>query len=170
MSAIPILLADAIAAAINTAVGNGVFAPQSFTARRSYPDWDDDFKDLDSLSLDVVWVSSDGNGAAAELDSADTLQTDPSVDIAIRKRFEASDRDQTTGRLKNTSVDPLVKLVEQVYELFVAARETPLTLAPGLVANWVDCTIKTHCDYGRLRQGYFLGVVRVRWDVSKAVN
>lgn len=170
MTAIPILLADAIATAINTAEGNDVFAPQTFTARRSYPDWDDDFKDLDSLSLDVVWVSSDGNGAVAELDSADTIQTEPSIDIAIRKRFEASDRDSTTGRLKNTSIDPLVKLVEQIYELFVGARETPITLASGLVANWVDCTIKTHCDYGRLRQGYFLGVVRIRYDVSKAVN
>jgi hypothetical protein len=170
MTATPILLADALAAVLNTAVGNGTFTPQTFTARRSYPDWDDDFKDIDSLTLDVVWVSSDGNGAVAELDSVESLQTEPSIDIAIRKRFETSDRDHTTGRLKNASVDPLVKLVEQIYELFTANRETPVTLASGLVANWLDCNIKTHCDYGRLRQGYFLGVVRIRYDVSKAVN
>jgi len=138
VSAIPILLADAIATAINTAVGDDVFAPQEFTARRSYPDWDDDFGDLKDLEVDVVFVSSDGNGVTAELDSADTLETEPGVDIAIRKRFNPDDRDTTTGRLKNASVDALVELVQQVYELFASDRETPLTLESGLVANWVD--------------------------------
>lgn len=169
MSAIPILLADAMAAAINTAEGSGTFAPQEFTARRSYPDWDDDFGDLKDLSLDVVFVSSDGNGPVAELDSIGSLQTEPAVDIAIRKRFEASDR-ETDGRLKNTSVDAMVKLTEQVYELFADARMTPLTLESGRVANWVDCVIRTHCDYAKLRQGYFLGVVRVRWNVSEVLS
>jgi hypothetical protein len=168
MTAIPILLADAITAAINTAVGGGVFAPQVFTAKRSYPDWDDDFKDLKSLSLDVVWVSSDGNGAVAELDSVSTLETEPSVDIAIRKRFEPSDRD-SIGRLRNSSVDPLVKLVEQIYELFAAGRINLIDLGNSIQANWVDANIRTHCDYRRLREGYFLGVVRLRWNVSKAV-
>jgi hypothetical protein len=170
MSAIPILLADAIAAAINTAESHGTFAPHYFTAIRSYPDWDDDFGDLKDLAVDVVFVSSDGNGSTAELDSFGSLQTEPSIDIAIRKRFDPDDRETTTGRLKNTSVDPMIKLVEQVYELFAGDRDTPLTLEAGLVANWVDCVIRTHCDYGKLRQGYFLGVVRIRWNVSKGVN
>jgi hypothetical protein len=61
-------------------------------------------------------------------------------------------------------------LVEQIYELFAGDRETPLTLDGALVANWVNCVIRTHCDYGKLRQGYFLGVVRIRWNVSKDVN
>jgi hypothetical protein len=170
VSAIPILLADAITAVLNTADGNGTFAPITFDAKRSYPDWDEDFGDLKDLSLDVLFVSSDGNGATAELDSADTLQTEPAIDIAIRKRFEQSDRETKDGRLKNDSVDPLVKLVEQIYELFAGNRETPLTLASGLIANWVDCVIRTHCDYAKLRQGYFLGVVRIRWNVSKVVS
>jgi len=168
MTAIPILLADAITAAINTAAGGGAFAPQAFTAKRSYPDWDDDFKDLKSLSLDVVWVSSDGSGALAELDSFSSLETEPSIDIAIRKRFEPSDR-ETNGRLKNASVDPLVKLVEQIYELFAAGRMESIDLGNGIEANWVDASIRTHCDYRRLREGYFLGVIRLRWNVSKEV-
>ena len=170
MSAIPILLADAITAVLNAAEGNGTFAPITFDAERSYPDWDDDFGDLKDLALDVVFVSSDGNGAVAELDSVGSLETEPTIDIAIRKRFEQSDRETKDGRLKNSSVDPLVKLVEQIYELFADGRMTPLTLASGRVANWMDCVIRTHCDYAKLRQGYFLGVVRIRWNVSETLN
>jgi hypothetical protein len=168
MTATPTLLADAMTAAINTAAGDGDFVPQSFTARRSYPDWDDDFKDLKSLAVDVVPVSTDGNGALAELDSAGTLETEPAVDIAVRKRFEPSDR-EADGRLKNTSVDPLMKLVEQLHELFADGRMDHLSLAVGIDANWIEASVRTHCDYRKLREGYFLGVVRVRWNVSKAV-
>ena len=169
MTAIPILLADAVATAINTAAGDGDFTPQSFTARRSYPDWDDDFADLKDLAVDVVFVSSNGSsGQLAELDSASTLETEPAVDIAVRKRFEPSDR-ESDGRLKNASVDPLVKLVEKLHETFAEGRMTSLSLASGIDANWIDTSVRTYCDYAKLRQGYFLGVVRIRWNVSKAV-
>jgi len=168
MTAVPILLADAVAAAINTAASDGDFTPQSFVTRRSYPDWDDDFASLKCLAVDVVFVSTDGSGALAELDSASTLETEPAIDIAVRKRFEPTDR-ETDGRLKNTSVDPLVKLVEQLHELFAMDRYESLSLAEGIEANWIEASVRTHCDYSKLRQGYFLGVVRVRWNVSKAV-
>jgi hypothetical protein len=168
MTAIPILLADAVTTVINTAVGDGDFSPQSFTADRSYPDWDDDFATLKTMQVDVVPVSTDGSGALAELDSASTLETEPAVDIAVRKRFEPSDR-ESDGRLKKSSVDPLVKLVEQLHEVFAAGRLESLSLASGIEANWQDASVRTHCDYRKLREGYFLGVVRVRWNVSKAV-
>ena len=162
------LLADAVTTAVNTAAGDGDFSPLSFVSRRSYPDWDDDFKDLKALAVDVVFVASSGSGDLAELDTFSTLETEPAIDIAIRKRFEPSDRDPE-GRLKNSSVDPLVKLVEQMHELFAGGRNTSLSLAEGVQANWVEATIRTHCDYRKLREGYFLGVVRVRWNVSKVV-
>jgi hypothetical protein len=168
MTAISILLADAVTTVINTAVGDGDFAPQSFTAERSYPDWDDDFATLKTMAVDVVPVSTDGSGALAELDSASTLETEPAVDIAVRKRFEPADR-ESDGRLKKSSVDPLVKLVEQLYEVFAAGRLESLSLAAGIHANWQEASVRTHCDYRKLREGYFLGVVRVRWNVSKAV-
>lgn len=165
MTAVPILLADAVTTVINTAEAAGTFAVD-FTARRSYPDWDDDFADLKSLAVDVVFVSSDGSGALAELDSFGSLETTPAVDIAVRKRFEPSDR-ESDGRLKNSSVDPLAKLVEQLHEVFAGGRLESLALSQTIEANWVDSSVRTHCDYGKLRQGYFLGVVRVRWNVSK---
>ena len=166
MTATLILLADAMTTVINTAVTAGDLGSANFTAQRSYPDWDDDFKDIKTLSVDVVPVAG---SSLAELDSQSTLQTEPSVDIAVRKRFEPSDR-ESTGRMKNSAVDPLVKLVEQIHELFAEGRDDSLSLAGGLYANWIDATVRTHCDYRRLREGYFLGVVRVRWNVSKGVG
>jgi hypothetical protein len=162
------LLADAVTTEINAAVTAVALETVGFTARRSYPDWDDDFKDLNNLAVDVVFVSSGASGGdRVSLDSAGTIDTEPAIDIAIRKRFAPTDR-ETDGRLKNTSVDPLVKLVEQINELFSADRMTAITLAAGLEANWIDTQVRTYCDYGRLRQGLFLGVVRIRFDVSKA--
>lgn len=166
MTATLILLADAMATVINTAETAGDLGSLDFTARRSYPDWDDDFKDIKTLTVDVVPVTA---GSLAELDSASTLETEPSIDIAVRKRFEPADR-ETTGRMKNTAVDPLVKLVEQLHELFAEGRDDSLDLSGGICANWIDATVRTHCDYRRLREGYFLGVVRVRWNVSKGVG
>jgi hypothetical protein len=167
MSAIPILLADAITAVINTAEAADAFS-QAFTAVRSYPIWADDFEGLKDLSVDVVFVSSGGQGALAELDSAQTLETEPAIDIAVRKRFQTPDRDDTTNEVKASSVDALVKLVEEIYETVAADRMTAIELASGVYANWVDSTIRTYCDYDRLRQGVFVGIVRIRFVVSKA--
>jgi hypothetical protein len=168
MSAVPILLADAITAVVNADQAANVFG-LSFTAQRSYPTWDDDFTGLKDLAVDVVFVSSNGrDGALAELDSAATLQTQPAIDIAVRKRFEAIDR-ESNGDLRKASIDPLVKLVEKIYEQLAGDRMQALTVASGLSANWLDTSVRTYCDYGRLRQGCFLGCVRVRFDVSKVV-
>lgn len=168
--AIPVLLSDAIATVINAAVTAEELETLGFTAERSYPDWDDDFEDLKDLAVDVVYVSSSDN--LTELDSYSTLDSKPEIDVSVRKRFATSDRDRpgaSTGRLKKTSVDPLVRLVEQIYETLASDRVQAIELTGGMHANWIDTTVRTYCDYGRLRQGNFLGVVRVRFDVSKAV-
>ncbi len=169
MSAIPILLADALTTVINTAQAADELGALSFTAVRSYPDWDDDFKDLKSLEVDVVPVTSAGD--LVELDSSGTINTEPAVDVCIRKRFEPGDRTTSgakDGRLRKTAIDPLVLLVEKIHELFSGDRATAVTLSGSTVANWVDATVRTYCDYKRLREGCFLGVVRVRFNVSKA--
>lgn len=169
MSAVPILLADALTTVINTAQQASQLGTLSFTAVRSYPDWDDDFKDLKALEVDVVPVTSAGD--LVDLDTVGTINTEPAVDICVRKRFEPGDRTTSgakDGRLKKTSVDPLVRLVEQIHELLSGDRATAATLTGPFYANWVDATVRTYCDYKRLREGCFLGVVRVRYDVSKA--
>jgi hypothetical protein len=175
MSAIPTLLADAITAVINTAEAASAFAPFDFTARRSYPDWDDDFKDLPThaggVSVDVVFVSSGASGGdTVELDSVSSVDTDVSIDIAVRRRFDKTGDKEANGRLKNSAVDPLVKLVEQLHILLAEDRMTSITLESGVDANWIDTSVRTYCDYKRLREGVFLGVVRVRFNVRKAVS
>lgn len=170
MSAVPILLADAIAAVINTAVGADYFETSGFTAVRSYPDWDDDFKDLKTLAVDVVPVT--GNGDLMSLDSASSVDSEPAIDISVRKRFGSSDRQRpgaATGQIKKTAIDPLVKLVEQLHEKMASIRDSPLSLESGIDANWIDATIRTYCDYSHLREGNFVGVVRVKFNVSKSI-
>ena len=172
MNAVPVLLSDALTAVINTAVTAEEFETLGFTAERSYPDWDDDFSDLKALAVDVVYVSSaDAAGDEIDLDSYGTIDTTPAVDISVRKRFGHADRARpgaSTGRISNTAIDPLVRLVEQLYETMTADRITAIELAAGISANWMETSVRTYCDYGRLRQGNFLGVIRVRFDVSRA--
>lgn len=168
MTAGLILLADAIVSVINTDETADAFVPLTFTAKRSYPDWDDDFSDLKTLSVDVVFVSSAGGGGVlAELDSEGSIQTDQGIDIAVRYRFDPSER-EADGRLKKNVVDKYVNLVEAIHEHLAGDRMQALTLAVGCSVNWTDTSVRTYCDYARLRQGIFLGVVRVRYDISKA--
>lgn len=167
MSASITLLADAVAAVVNTAQQASALGSLEFTARRSYPDWDDDFKDLKALAVDVVFVS--GAGDLVELDSVSTGHTEQAIDISVRYRFNpTSDRD-VRGRLKNEPVDHLVELVELIHEQLAGDRMVPVTLVAGTTANWIDTTVRTYCDYKRLREGCFLGVVRIRFDVSKVM-
>lgn len=82
-NAIPSLLADALTTVINAAVTAVSLDTVGFTARRSYPDWDDDFADLKALAVDVVFVSSgEGGGVLVGLDSAGTIDMNkPSVEL-----------------------------------------------------------------------------------------
>lgn len=170
MSGIPTLLADAVTAVLNA--GKASFTSltaaelAALTVRRSYPDWDDDFKDLKTLAVDVVFVASGASGGdLVELDSETTLNTDTAIDIAVRYRFSATDRDNA-GRLKNASIDRLVHLVEELHKTLSGERQQVLTIT-GFSANWLDTSVRTYCDYKRLREGMFLGVVRVRYNASK---
>jgi len=165
---IPALLADAITAVINTAQSAGTLGALEFTARRSYPDWDDDFTGLKNLAVDVVYVSSGGDDV--DLDAAFHLSTQPSIDIAIRKRFDHPSEKESDGRLKNSAVDLLVDLVEDIHVLICEDRNTALTLEAGVTANWDGAVVRTYCDYAKLRQGMFLGLIRINFDVSKEVS
>lgn len=167
MTAVPIQLADEVAAVINTAGTAGEFAPLEFRARRSYADWDDEYKDLEDLAVDVVFTAS--NSGQIDLDSASSLGSQPTIDVAVRKRFQQADRDET-GRLKNTSVDPLVRLVEQIHELLVAERGESLELGDGITANWDESNVVSWVNQRLLREGLYEGVVRIRFDVNKPVG
>jgi len=166
MSAVPIQLADAIAEVINTAAADDQFAPLDFVARRSYADWDEEYTDLKDMAVDVVFSAS--GAGVIELDSASSLGSELTIDVAVRKRFAPSDRDDRTGRLKNASVDPLVSLLEQIHELFSGDRANDIDLGGGITANWSEGNVVSWVNQRMLREGLFEGVVRMRFNVSKA--
>jgi hypothetical protein len=123
---------------------------------------------LDGTEVDVVFVSGQGSGGdLVELDSVGSLNYEPAVDICVRHRFGPSDREPKTGRLLNASVDPLVKLVEQLQEVLAAERQTELALAGGLEASWINASVRTYVNQRRLREGFFEGVVRINFGISK---
>jgi hypothetical protein len=165
MTAVPILLANEVASVINTAAAADQFAIADIVARRSYPDWDDEYTDLKDLSVDVVFTAS--NSGAIELDSESSLGSQPTIDVAVRKRFLQADRDEATGRLRNESVDPLVRLVEQIHELVAAERGTPIELGDSISASWMESNVVSWVNQRMLREGLFEGVVRIRFNVNK---
>lgn len=167
MTAVPILVADAVAAEINSAASD-IGLPDGITARRSYADWDEDFKGLNTTAIDVVFAASNSQmGSLVELQAAGWLEYRPMIDIAIRKRFEPIDRD-TDSRLLNASVDPLVTLLQDIHEHF-AARRNSVVLEDATAANWIEGNVMSWVNQRKLRQGLFEGVVRIKFTYSRAI-
>lgn len=167
MSAVPILIADAVAAEINTANGRGAFTTSDFNAKRRYFDWDLDFSDLSGLVVEVVYRVTQPEGSI-RLDSASSMAYTAAVDIVIRQRFGPDDRQTTDGRLKNESVDPLVLLLEELHELFVGTRNS-IPLDDVTAATWQSSDVLSWVNQAKLRKGLFEGVVRVEFEYQKAI-
>lgn len=160
---IPIQVADAVATQINAGVTAEEFSTLGFTATRRYYDWDRDYKGLGDLTVETVFRVAQPEGSIA-LDSAGTLEYETAVDVVVLKRFGTSDR--TDGRLKNSSVDPLVTLVGEIHEYLSSRRnDEPLATMPS--ARWIRSDVLSWVSQQRLREGLFEGVVRVMLEVSK---
>lgn len=134
-----------------------------FKATRGYADWDKDFKGLKDLSVDVVFVT---RGWTIELDTETELRYSPQIDIAVRKRFGADDRDAATGRLKPAKVDPYVDLLEDIFAYFSGQRNTT-PLEDESTASWAESEIPSWINQAKLRRGLFEGVVRLTYEITK---
>ena len=165
-AAIPIQVPDAVAAEINAAVAADVFTIGEFVAERSYVDWDADFADLDDMAVDVVFVTAP-NDDDIELSAAGELSYQVSVDVVVRKRFKPEDRRTNSARLRNEAVDPLVLLLQEIYEHFASRRNADV-LPTMLTAKWMESDVKSWVNNWKLRAGMFEGAVRLHFDVSKA--
>lgn len=165
-NALPIRLADAVAAQINTAVAAESFSTNGFTVARSYFDWDEKYTDLSTMQVDVVFTTTQPDGSVG-LKSAGFIEYQSTVDIVVRKRFAPSDRTSGTGRLKNASVDAMVTLVDELHRLFVDNRNT-VPLDSEVEASWSGSNVMTWANQAMLRQGLFEGVVRVKFDITEA--
>lgn len=165
-NAIPIRIADAVTATINAAVVD-LGLPVDFVARRSYPDWDEEFTGLNEMVIDVVYAMNEDKPVGLDADSF--IDLEPTINIVVRKRFETSDRDQATGRLRNESVDPLVTLLDTIRRYFIARRNTvPLDSEPSV--NWSgDSQVKRWYDPSKLRRGLFEGYVQLKFSLSESI-
>lgn len=112
-------IAEAVTVTINAATLSAASEVVRYgvDAEDSFADWDDMLEDLGILHIDVVPVD-DETTLAARGNTAHQC----SVDVAIRKRFDASDQDPDTGRIDRDKIKELVQLMEEIGELFVGKR------------------------------------------------
>tara|TARA_Y100000310_G_C20640368_1_gene793560 strand:- start:1194 stop:1688 length:495 start_codon:yes stop_codon:yes gene_type:complete len=160
---VPIRVADAVVTEIN----GQSFEIGAFTSTREYPVWDQDFKDLDTMVVNVVFVVHQTEIELAT--RGGSLKYEPFIDICVRKRFTPDDdRDPDTGKLLNTSVDPLCFLLEEMHEYFISERKT-IALEDETTAKWEDSDVKSWVNLKLLRKGLFEGVVRIKFRYGKTV-
>lgn len=159
MPAIDVL--EKVATGVTSALAGATFS-QTFTAERSYADWelplDDDA--ADDLRVDVVPV----NNPATELEARDQVNYTVAADIVVRKKLNVAEQDPSTGRIELAEIDALVALVLEIHQFFLAAR-----LASYDSASWDKTEVRAAYIPKHLRQHrQFTGIVRVTFDVSLA--
>ena len=166
-TAVPVRIANAVASALNSARINDDFTTTGWVAARRYFDWSPDYSDLDGLAVDVLFRTTNPPDGI-DLSSYSALQYQVGVDVVVRKRFEPSDREDD-GRLKNSAVDPLVFLVQEFFEWFVARRNSGENLVAEPEANWRGVDVLVWCNQAMLRESIFEGVVRINFDLMRTV-
>ena len=156
MTAVPVRIADAITAELNAALSAGKFTLTGWAPRRSYADWDEDYKDLSTIAVDVVFVTMGADNRVG-LSSYTTQEYRQAVHVAVRKRFDIADRDDE-GRLLNASVDPLINLVQEICDHFAELRLGD-SLPTEVNASWLQSEVAQWVNQDLLRRGLFQGVV-----------
>jgi len=121
-------------------------------------------QDLDTLHCDVVIAAT-----TPELRSRVGLDYLCEVDVAIRKKFGVADADADTGRVPNTSIDPLVLLLEEIVEYVAAKSRRGLASTPP--AAWKSAVIPVPFHPEHLQEHrQFTGVVRVTYEAQKTAS
>ena len=113
-SSVSVDVAEAIAAELTAAVAASAFALHP-TVRRGYiQDQDLLLENLTALRVDVQV-----GDLKAEVVSRGVIAYTCRADIAVREKFEQSERESSTGDIKTSEIDKRVLLVEQIHEFFV---------------------------------------------------
>lgn len=158
MPAIDVL--EKVATGVTSALVGGTFS-QTFTAVRSYADWELPLDDAaaDTLRVDVVPV----NNPETELQSRGQVNYKAAADIVVRKKLNVPEQDPSTGRITIGQIDALVALVLEIHQFFLAAR-----LASYDSAVWDKTEIRAAYIPKHLRQHrQYTGIVRVTFDVAR---
>ncbi|HDZ20086.1 MAG TPA: hypothetical protein ENH78_02180 [Phycisphaerae bacterium] len=115
-------------------------------------------KDLGTLYVDVQPGDVDTEAADRE-----RIKYTCRVDIAVRKRFDTVEEDDTTGEIETDEIDRLLLLMQEIHDYFVLRR-----LVAYDEAAWVDVEFRpvySPDHLFELRQ--FTGIVAVNFEVVK---
>jgi len=147
----------AIAKAVTAALNAGAFS-KTFTAARSYADWDEELADDDGdLHVDVV-VSQ--TGAEDQLATRGSAALSTPIDIGVRKKLGTTEQDESTGRIETSEVDDLQKLVEELRVFFLGSALTGYT-----GAKWKSSNPRLTFNRRHLREHrQFTAIIRVVFD------
>lgn len=138
-----------------------------FESELSYADASRELKDLTGkLHIDVVPFRAPIIGLA----DRSNLLYEATVDIVIRKKFTKDDHPIDAGEVDPAEVNRLVKLVQDVEELFTPSQAAGQTggLTSFTDAKWKETDKKM--DYSRphlYSKSQFTGWVRVTYDAVK---
>lgn len=161
-NAVEVDIAEAIVTALNAETFD-----LSFVAERSYADWNEKLEGIGKLKVDVVpWsVTPEQSGIGS---IAYTCETD----ILIRKRFDESQKDQSSGRVLTSEVDALAKLRQDIYELFMPClpSQTGRNLTTLADATWQATVIKSSYVRPHMKIRQFTSWLRVTYRYDKAVG
>lgn len=147
----------AIAKAVTAALNAHAFS-QSFTAVRSYADWDEELAaDDGDLHVDVV-VSQ--TGTEDELATRGSAALSTPIDIGVRRKFGVSQQDDSTGRVEVSEIDALQYLTQELRVFFLGAA---LTGYAG--AKWKSSNPRLTFNRRHLRENrQYTAIIRLVFD------
>jgi hypothetical protein len=161
--AVLVQVADGVVAMLKDRLLDGTFS-QQFSPRRSYADWDLALETIDqALLCDVVPV----NNPKSKLADRGGIEYTVQIDIVFRRKFVQVNENEV-GRIDNEVIDPCVKVVEELLELFCAATLEPREPYQDLTVIWESAEVLAAYKKDHLRKnGQFTGVVRLTFTVTK---
>lgn len=152
-------VAEAATAQINAAVEDGYFVGHQFKAKRTWASWKSEITSNTCLQVDVRAMRYD----TSELDDRGSIDYQCSIEIYIRKEFGEEDRGQDR-EIRTEVVDKLVRLTEQLHELFVENPETDDDII------WNDSKVLAVADPDHMARGQYFGAVRVMFDAPREID
>ena len=137
---------------------------------RSYANVREELKELDEIRIDVVpWAST------PEMDSVGSIDTACEVDIYIRKKFKKSEQDDE-GVIPNEDIDPMMKLVTDIYEFFMPSQNQDAALMRSgrqltdlPEARWTETRLVSHYLRRELKERMFAGWIRLTYSLHKTI-
>lgn len=158
MAAVVVEVASAVKAMIATA--QSTLSQTEFTLERSYADWELELKNASELRVDVAAVI---NKQRVELGTRGSWDYVIPVDIAVRKRFKDSEWQDENGRAEVASVDALMLLTQNLFELFMPQRLTGFTDGVWESTEILVAPVTEHLR----KHKQFTSVVRVVFGVNR---